>query len=798
MAAKKLLIKSGVHVFAMLIIYELKKIFSTKYITILLLILLALNAIVCSVTVLSNPSKKIPDEYIESLLEEYNISPDSVDEAYERIKEQYNEQMTLLYGAISEGKEEFEMNFSRSYIDYKDFTDYDLFTTVYSYIEYPSRFDERIQRIIDTATINANLFKQSSDDYDSFSYKYQLQIIDKYSYIRDNLNIPTVYPKGWDVYLQYSIINIFILLFTVILASNVFIQEKACGFHNVLRISRNGRLKTVIAKVIASYITIILVVIIFVISTIAVIFFTNGFSDPFLPVQVFEKLSLCPYSYSVFDCVLLNFFLKIISSLLYLNIVMLISLTYQYAIPITTGIIILVANFIRYIIPSSNPFKYLNVFSITSANDVILRYRAVPLFNNSIDILLFALTLYAALILCTIILTMVLGSKALPKVKKIKSGISKSFFDIKERSNNKYSNVFPSLILFELQKKKILLIVIALITFIKLIYNTYINTPIVSANELLYKEYMATLEGEFTLEKKAYIVNESNYISEVLASEKQIRMLYDLGELSREEYISYLKKYYYCQPRSEIIKRIYEHANYLETIQNSTGVKTYFIYDTGILAYINRNLDPFLILIIILLGTNKFIPEYIQNSSKKPVYALLRTTKYGRKRLYYIKTIITLLLSCIIYIIYQIIDWITISSTYYIPIISANLISIEIYQKTLPSVTINQYIMFLFFYGMFGVCLISLFCSVLSQLLKKTLYVYAVSLISLLSPHAIIETGVAQISFFNPLLAVMPDKLYRMILSSNTANPILLLLFPIILSFLVLLITSVSYKDFCL
>ena len=34
MAAKKLLIKSGVHVFAMLIIYELKKIFSTKYITI--------------------------------------------------------------------------------------------------------------------------------------------------------------------------------------------------------------------------------------------------------------------------------------------------------------------------------------------------------------------------------------------------------------------------------------------------------------------------------------------------------------------------------------------------------------------------------------------------------------------------------------------------------------------------------------------------------------------------------------------------------------------------------------------
>jgi len=417
MAAKKLLIKSGVHVFAMLIIYELKKIFSTKYITILLLILLALNAIVCSVTVLSNPSKKIPDEYIESLLEEYNISPDSVDEAYERIKEQYNEQMTLLYGAISEGKEEFEMNFSRSYIDYKDFTDYDLFTTVYSYIEYPSRFDERIQRIIDTATINANLFKQSSDDYDSFSYKYQLQIIDKYSYIRDNLNIPTVYPKGWDVYLQYSIINIFILLFTVILASNVFIQEKACGFHNVLRISRNGRLKTVIAKVIASYITIILVVIIFVISTIAVIFFTNGFSDPFLPVQVFEKLSLCPYSYSVFDCVLLNFFLKIISSLLYLNIVMLISLTYQYAIPITTGIIILVANFIRYIIPSSNPFKYLNVFSITSANDVILRYRAVPLFNNSIDILLFALTVYAALILCTIILTMVLGSKALPKEK---------------------------------------------------------------------------------------------------------------------------------------------------------------------------------------------------------------------------------------------------------------------------------------------------------------------------------------------------------------------------------------------
>lgn len=786
---------------AMLIIYELKKIFGTKYIIIIFLILVLLNAIVCSVTTMSD-SANIPSEYIESLYEEYNQSPVSVDEAYEIIKQQFNEQMMLASEAFAEGKAEYELNLSNTYINYKDYTDYDLFTAFYDYIEYPSHFNDKIQHIIDTAKAKENEYRQSSEKYNSFSYEYQLQIIDKYSNVLQNTNITTVYPKGWDIYLQYDSINIFIMLFTIILASNMFIQEKANGFHYILQITQNGRLKTVIAKIIASYFAIIISVIIFILSSLTIIFFINGFSDPFLPVQIFEKINLCPYLYSALDCVLINLFFKIISVLLILNIVMLISLTYHYVISLATGVVILAINFICFIIPSSNIYKYLNVFSVTSASDVILRYRAVPIFNNSIDILLFIFILYTAVILCTVSLIVVLGCKPLPNVKRMYNDNIQIFLKIftkKEYKKSTYSNIKPSLILFELQKKKSLLVVIALITIVKLIYNTYSYTPIMSSDELIYKEYMTALEGEFTPEKQEYINKERKYISDILSLEKENRTRYNIGDLSYEEYKSYLKEYYYCQARADIINKLYEHADYLANIQNTTGGKAYFIYETGILALTKRNFDPFLILIIILLGTNNFIPEYIQNSSQKPVYAVLKTTKYGRSRLYHIKTIINVLLSAFIYAIYQIIDYLTIYTTYYIPNMSVSLISIEIYQKTSALITIQQYVFFIFICGMLGICIISLFCSVLSQMFKKSLYIYSIAAITLLSPQAIIDIGNVQLSFFNPLLLIMPDKLYCMIINTNIANPLILFLIIILIPFLfVAFITRISYNNYCL
>lgn len=785
----------------MLIKYELKKLVGTKYIIIIFSVLILLNVIVCGITAASSASD-IPDQYIDSLFEEYNKSPESVNEAYEKIKEQYNEQMMLIAKAFAEGKTEVELNLSRSYINYKDFTDYDLFSSFYSYIEYPLRFKDKLQNIIDTAKSNANEYKKLSDEYDSFSYNYQLQIIDKYSNVLQNINIPTVYPKGWDAYLQYESINIFIMLFAVILASNMFIQENAYGFHPILRITPNGRLKTGIAKVIASNIIIIISVAAFVLSSLATIYFVTGFSDPFLPVQIFENINLCPYLYSALDCVLINLIYKIISALLILNIVMLISLSYRYVITIISGIVILAANFMVFILPSSNAYKYINIFSAASAKDVFLRYRAVPLFDNSVDILLFINILYAALFICTALIVMTVGCKPLPNIKRIQNDKSRLLFKLvaqKKYKNSTYSNIKPSLVLFELQKKKILLVVAVLITFAKLIYNKYLNIPIISSNELVYKEYLTAFEGEYTPEKIDYIKKEAAYISDILLQEIEYRTRYDLGELSYEEYTAYLKEYYYCQARANAIDRLYRHALYLENIQNTAGIKTYFIYDTGIVEFATRGFDPFLILVIILLGANNFIPEYIKTSSKEAVHAILRTTKHGRNRLYYVKIFTTVILSAFFYLIYQIIDWLFVRAAYYIPDIPASLISIEIYQKTPVSFTISQYLIFIFICGLIGVCIISLFCSVLSQLLKKALYIYSTSIITLLAPQAVTGIGISELSLFNPLLIIMPDKLYRMAIDANISQP-LLLYFAVFFTPLIIvgLITRVSYKDYCL
>lgn len=782
----------------MLILYEIKKILCIKYIIIIFIILLAVNMIVCCAGSEHNDSI-IPEKYMNNLFEQYAKSKEDVNDEYRRITDQYNEQINLIMPSNAKGNTEFEINFSHYYIDYKNFCDYDLFTQFYSYVKYPEYFKDKINDIINTAKLSKENIEHSTESLDSYSYKYQLQLINKYSKILDNINIDITYTKGWNRYLQYDGVNIFIMLLMVVLGSTTFIYEKTTGFVTVMRASKRGRFHTAFAKIIASGILAIISVFCFALSIMFTIWFMYGYTDASVCIQSFSEYYACPYLWSVLEYVIVNILLKIAASLVVLYVTMLVSLIYRYSITFGAGLTFLVVNYIIYVVPSSNSYKYLNLFSAASANDILSRYRALPMFGISADILVLIPFIFAVFIAVSIL--MVICNDHNHAVNSlIKNIIYKKikYPNALIRNVKRTKCVRMSLISGEVYKIRYILPIILVIIVPKCIYSNYCYKTLKSSSDQIYAEYMKILDGEITAEKLDYIKSEKTKIAEVLSAENDMRVSYNTGNITYEEYSTFLRDYYYCVARSEVIASVSSHAEYLINLQSQRGGTPCFFYDTGTKLLLERDFDPFLLFVVIILCCGSFVPEYAEKSSQQPICNVVRVTKCGRKEFYYVKILLYAGLSSILYFILNIIDILIISHNYSISALSAPLVSIEAYENAPVSMTILTYFLLIFFLGAVGIFIIAVFSITLSQLLRKPLYIYTLTTVVLLCPYALTKLGYKKFLFLDPTSLIAVDKLYR--LSINTAfiteYAVLLLVMITAMSLMAFLLIG-SHKSYC-
>lgn len=606
-------------------------------------------------------------------------------------------------------------------------------------------YQQRIENILVQADANLDAFKITGIASDTFVYRYQIASKDTYSFILPKVNLKEENVRGWDTYFSYDSVNIFIFLALTIISTSVFAQEKNSGFFGILRTSRYGRTKTALSKIAAMMLMTVGIVLLFTLETWIIVGLQLGYSSPSNAIQAFDAYILCPYAITIGEYFLITISVKCTTCILFSTVIMAISVfVYNYAIIYICGIGFFGVNFLLYTLHylnSDNPLKNLNLVATAAVTPLFARYRAINLFSYVIDYVPFMCVFFTVTILTGSVLTVwkynsgaeIISLRWLSSFKK-----SMHAFRFPE-TLSQHSTLrckIPSLLYIETYKTLIssrYLWLILILLFVKC-YIANINfQPPESFSDAVYKEYMTTLSGEISNEKRQYLTEENERIQSSLNQYPLMLKAYEKKEITFEEYRRYLSEYEYAYNRETYINIINNHVSYIDRLA-AEGREAWFIYDTGWKTLFYTAFDWTLYAALLLLFAGIFAKEYDHKSSSGRFAQILRTTKNGRRKTYQSKYLSSAVLAVLITIVWNAVDFIWILNAYELPMLNAPLWSIEAFENFAVDITILQYLVCLYSVRLLASALLTHMICSLSAILRKSISVMTVAVALTLFP----------------------------------------------------------------
>jgi len=762
------------------IIYEIRKVTGIRYIMIFTVLLFVTNIAIAYYTANINAKWQIPPDIISEFFDKYKKIPEQIEAEYEELLELNEEQHLFWIEALQRGEYDYlPEHLPNKYTDSDWYDDFMFFNEIFNRKNYISDYSSIIQRVIDRAYENIEEFNIMGISSDSYAYKYQLKIIELYTYAKSEVKIVFEYNHGWQEFFTYDIVNIFIFSILVVVGSVIFAQEKSSGFLTIIKTAKNGRTKTAFAKIGAMLILTDIIILVFTFSTLGVFGIIIGLSSPNNAIQVFQDFLLSPAVVTVGQYLLITLAIKFLVFSLFSCIILLISVfIHNYALIYLCGFGIFGLNFLLYtirFIDADNPVRNLNFIAVAAVKPLYVRYRAINLFENLYGYIPFMIVTFSIFLCVVSILTIIVFNKGKNnevgrltfflkisyKIKKILLNIINKISSFLPKKRTYSISIFFAEIYKTLISKRYVLIIIVLF-LIKGYISNDIFAPLKTYSDAVYKEYMTILEGEVTGEKLEYIANERENINFALVQKDVMLDKYLSEEIDYWEYREYLQEYNYAYARNEIFKIIENHLYYIEQIKTQKNIDTWFVYDTGWGKLFHNNFDIILYLAILLLFSGIFADEYTSKSSSGGFAQILKATKHGRKRTFTSKFTSAVTITALMTVIFNVLDFILIWKNYDLPVINAPLLSIQSFAAINGDIMIIQYIAVYFLTRLFANILFAAFVCGLSELLKKTVFVMSVSVALTLFPALFAYFGLGVFSYFDFTELLSATQIYLM------------------------------------
>ncbi|MGN1410597.1 MAG: hypothetical protein ACI4XJ_10555 [Eubacteriales bacterium] len=758
--------------------YEIKKLLGVRYLWVFLFVLLMLNSAVAWYTAGKTAAATEPTQMISEFFAEYFENPDELDAHYAEMQAFNEEQNELFRKAMREGNYDFEPETMPSlYSSDESYPDGALFAKLYGTIEAARGYPEVLEKVTERARANLDAFSDMGIGEDSFTYRYQLRVIELYEQMRDSVEIGVEYTRGWDEYFAYDTVNIFIFIMLVMLGSLVFAEEKQSGFLPIIRTAKNGRGKTAAAKIIAMLLLSCVFTLMFTLSSFAVYGLRIGYSSPDNVIQSLNTFTLSPYRLTIGQYFAVTVGVKLLTFTLFSMIILALSVIfYSYVFIYLAGLGVFGLNFLLYTlryIDANSVFRNLNLVAVSSVNPLFVRYRAMNFFGGVVGYVPAMIVIFSTFIIISALVTALLYIRGTEGIKIVwaedamawcltrTAGLRRMISFDRCKSSRRTRTYSSSLVLAEAFKTLIssrFIIAVLLILCVKVWYSWETNSPMNSYADAVYKEYMTSLEGEVTEEKLDYLAGERAMIDETLGKQSEMQRAYVNGEIDFDEYRAYLSDYNYAYSRSQLLEVIENHADYLIEKEAETGVKGWFMYDTGWAKMYSEKADLFLYAAILLLLTGTFASEYVSKSSSGSFAQLLRSTKNGRNRTFYAKLISSGMIALILALLTGAADVVVIVLGYDLPSMNAPLLSMEMFSEVEGSITVAQYFAVFFVMRMAASLIMAMLVCALSELLAKYIPVLGTAVVLTLLPALCAYFGLAsaeKISFLN-LLAGTP------------------------------------------
>ena len=735
---------------------------------IMLLVFVAANLVFCSLETQERSNHITADKakYMELAIEKYKENPEAYESYWNSLLEK-NDQKTATLCPTGE------------------YSDWTLYRGVYDYCHANEEYHDTIKSIISATNSIKNNYEYAGET-DSYLYRYQLDVLEHYQNLNENVEIEPAITKSWNTYFKYNGEFMFFALFLIVCAIAVMLGDRQNGFYAIESTCKNGRKLTFAAKFGALMVISALSVLIFSVSSLVAVFSISCSCSPFFPVQSVEVLRLVPYELTIFGFLLVFTGVKIAVACVFAALVGAFCVfTKQYVCGFAFGLGFIWLNY--YIaaldVLEVKQWKYLSFWLLCDAEEMLARFRSVNVFGDSVDVMaIFALMASVLLAISFAVCVLFHHSRNLRSkekvdifavARKVHGKASVALAKVNLRKNKKAYGGKTSVLAFELAKNKFVLISLALLFVIKIFTSANYFTPTERTYDRLYKKYISEIEGVYTEEKAEYIEEEYAKCQEMVLKKTAMEQEYYAGTVSNDEFDEYMREYNTANSSLKVLNDLRNQGKYLQRLCTYSGIEGSYFYETDVLHYVTQGVEWILILFIAVLGCNAYVKEYGKTSSQGSVSQLLKSTKKGRMYTFARKLGIVFAFSAFAWVLFEVVDIFFFVSRYELPPLSILLVSSQSYKNTPVFFTLANYFVFKEILSFIGTLAIAAICFAISQLLRYFTLVFTTAAACLVIPNVMYSAGVAICGYFDITMAFNTDGLFRFSLGLSGENPLL-------------------------
>ena len=604
-------------------------------------------------------------------------------------------------------------------------------------------YDNEINDILEEAKKlqGISIFNKTNDD---ISIKNITRTTNAYQEMLGT-NINYEIDKGIEKVTSVSITDFFVMIMIFIFSTILITEEKEKNLFTIIKSTKNGQGKTIVAKITSLFLGVLLVNFIFYGMNFVYYAFSIGYGNLSSTLQSLPLFMLSTLKVNILEYLLLFFLAKFFIHFLIGIIIFYFSVQFNNSITSITGITILIL--VSFLLMNSidvnsniNLFRSFNLINLINTNTIYEIYGNLQfgnfLFEKSSILLILEITfiiLFISLSIFKYLKSMNITRKEniiLSKIRKLKI--------FKKRG-------FKSVFAFETYKllfsNKALLIVILFLCF--LIFNYKNQNFSLSFNEAFYKGYMDVLKGDLTKEKENRIRKTRKEYDEAQAKIDEIMELYKKGELTFIEANIAQMPYEDVLATRKLFLRIEEKYEYIKEHPQAK-----FVYDTGynkllrINNKVNEN-DITVLIVTIISLSSLFIMEY-----KTGFIHILNTTIKGRKRTARQKIIVSVIMCSFIYIISIIPEILGALKIYGMDNLSSSIISLTYFHGLPSNITILEYLIFFFLTKYISYIMLVLLIEFIALKLKNLVFAFTITIIILFMPILLDALNFVKIGFF--------------------------------------------------
>lgn len=646
-----------------------------------------------------------------------------------------------------------------------------------SQIEYIKSYPAFINEMYDRANEQSSFSVFGNDK--NFSYKNLYKTANDYKQLSSvKLTIGNNTPVTSAA--EYRMTDYFLIAVVFLLCIYLFYYERERGLYNLVRSSRNGGLKTIIAKFAALFIILTVISIIFAISIYTTSSYIYGEIDFSRAIQSIPDYRNCIFNVNIGEFCMLTILSKLIGVLVTAAIFSLLFVCFSSpALMYSASIGIVVIEFLLNVLISSssgfNYLKYINLFYLLDGNSFWGIYLNLNLFSNPVsayfvNFIIFSVVFAIITAITCVLFTLKTQIKKESWISSIIDRIRSKHFKIKGNTSIFCGEVWKYFVQNKMAFFFVLFIGYGVFSSIGTV-----SYPYTDISDPSYKAYMEYLEGDITNEKIDYINKENEYFNLLNQRIDEIALDSSLSENAKGIEIKSIQNI--LNSKGVAFEQVYAQYKRLLELQNR-GIDAQFIDEKLYPNFVANSFREWKDSVFMLLALLIAIPSIYTTEYKNNMINLIRPNKLGKLRLWFNKYIISVILLLIIFAVIYLPYLIRFISTYGTQSLLTQLVCLLDYQATNGQISV------------IGAFLLNSLCYLFIGLLSSGIII----LISNVSKNYLMSMIISTIALIIPCIVIYSADSIRIgeIFNGNYA------LSAVVVIVMSLLLTSICQLTACL